>query len=149
YLTPKGFAEKTRLTAEYFSASFTFFRRAREQMSQLMAQCAANGWKRIAFAGTSELAEVGTLCVHDYPVTLVGVVDPARAGTNFCGVTVSASLADLGVIDAVIITGVKDAETILRATTDKIGEERVLVPALLGLRTASAETSAAEIRAAE
>ncbi len=52
-------------------------------------------------------------------------------------------------IDAVIITGVKDAETILRATTDKIGEERVLVPALLGLRTASAETSAAEIRAAE
>ena len=29
YLTPKGFSEKTRLTAEYFSSSFVFFRRAR------------------------------------------------------------------------------------------------------------------------
>ena len=82
YLTPNGFAEKARLTAEYFSYSFTFFRRAREQMSQLMAQCAANGWTRIAFAGASELAEVGTLCAHDFPIKLVGVVDEKRGGEH-------------------------------------------------------------------
>ena len=29
YLTPKGFAEKSRLTAEYLSISFNFFRSAR------------------------------------------------------------------------------------------------------------------------
>ena len=29
YLTPQGFAEKSRLTAEYLSVSFNFFRRAR------------------------------------------------------------------------------------------------------------------------
>ena len=29
YLTPQGFAEKSRLTAEYLAASFNFFRRAR------------------------------------------------------------------------------------------------------------------------
>src|ERR1700683_182480 len=28
YLTPQGFAEKSRLTAEYLSSSFSFFRRA-------------------------------------------------------------------------------------------------------------------------
>jgi DNA-binding MarR family transcriptional regulator len=150
YLTPKGFAEKTRLTAEYFSVSFTFFRRAREQMSQLMAQCAASGWTRIAFAGTSELAEVGTLCVHDYPVTLVGVVDPARAGTDFCGVTVRASLADFGEVDAVIVTGVKQAEAIFQAMKKEIGNGRVLAPSLLGLRaTSAARLTATPIRAAE
>src|SRR5215468_444390 len=34
YLTPKGFSEKSRLTVEYLSASFSFFRQAR-------AECAA------------------------------------------------------------------------------------------------------------
>ena len=42
YLTPQGFAEKARLTGQYLTASFTFFRRAREQMSALLGECAAN-----------------------------------------------------------------------------------------------------------
>jgi hypothetical protein len=87
--------------------------------------------------------------VHDFPVTLVGVVDPAQAGTNFCGVTVRGTLADFGDVDAVIVTGVKDAETIFRAMRNEIGEEHVLVPMLLGLRVAPADAPAAEIRAAE
>ena len=43
YLTPQGFAEKARLTGEYLSVSLSFFRTAREQMSELLAGCAANG----------------------------------------------------------------------------------------------------------
>lgn len=150
YLTPNGFAEKARLTAEYFSYSFTFFRRAREQMSALMAQCAENGWKRVAFAGASELAEVGTLCAHDYPVQLAGVVDEARAGTRFCGLQVVASLAELGEVDAVIVTGIPGSETIVSAMQIEVGGERVLVPALLGITSRPAgEAQGAEIRAAE
>ena len=33
YLTPQGFAEKSRLTAEYLAVSFNFFRRARGDCS--------------------------------------------------------------------------------------------------------------------
>jgi hypothetical protein len=133
YLTPIGFAEKARLTAEYFSYSFTFFRRAREQMSQLMAQCSADGRSRIAFAGASELAEVGTLCAHDYPVKLVGVVDEKRAGSTFCGLKVSATLAELGEVDVVIVTGIPGSECIVRAMEIEVGRERVLLPAMLGI----------------
>ena len=68
YLTPRGFAEKSRLAGEYFSASFTFFRRARAQMSELMSDCDRLGWRRIAFAGISDLAEVGVICAHDFPI---------------------------------------------------------------------------------
>lgn len=150
YLTPNGFAEKTRLTAEYFSYSFTFFRKAREQMSALMAQCAENGWKRIAFAGASELAEVGTLCAHDFPIELAGVVDESKAGTRFCGLPVAASLAELGAVDAVIVTGIPGSETIVRAMQIEMGGERVLVPALLGIAARKTDdTSDTEIRAAE
>jgi len=150
YLTPNGFAEKARLTAEYFSYSFTFFRRAREQMSELMAQCADNGWTRIAFAGASELAEVGTLCAHDFPIQLAGVVEEAKAGSRFCGLPVAASLTDLGDVDAVIVTAIPGSDTIVRAMQIELGRERVLVPALLGIvaRKAS-EVPDAEIRAAE
>jgi DNA-binding MarR family transcriptional regulator len=150
YLTPNGFAEKTRLTAEYFSYSFTFFRKAREQMSALMAQCAENGWKRIAFAGASELAEVGTLCAHDFPIELAGVVDESKAGTRFCGLPVAASLGEFGEVDAVIVTGIPGSEIIVRAMQIELGRERVLVPGLLGIATRTPEAlQDAEIRAAE
>lgn len=150
YLTPNGFAEKARLTAEYFSYSFTFFRRAREQMSELMAQCADNGWRRIAFAGASELAEVGTLCAHDYPVELAGVVDEAKAGERFCGLPVAATLSELGDVEAVIVTGIPGSETIVRAMQIEMGHERVLVPSLLGIvPRKTSEAPGAEIQAAE
>src|SRR5580765_760798 len=36
YLTPQGFAEKSRLTVEYLSYSFSFFRQAKNDCSQLL-----------------------------------------------------------------------------------------------------------------
>src|SRR5262245_64470098 len=61
YLTPQGFAEKSRLTAEYLAHSFAFFRRARAQCGELFATAAAAGQHRLALIGTGELAEVATL----------------------------------------------------------------------------------------
>src|ERR1700759_3264012 len=34
YLTPQGFAEKSRLSVEYMSASFSFFRQARAECTE-------------------------------------------------------------------------------------------------------------------
>src|ERR1051326_5435476 len=48
YLTPQGFAEKSRLTAEYLAVSFNFFRRARNDCGLLLRQCGARGWRRVA-----------------------------------------------------------------------------------------------------
>ena len=41
YLTPQGFGEKSRLTAEYLAVSFNFFRRARGDCADLFERCAA------------------------------------------------------------------------------------------------------------
>lgn len=133
YLTPQGFAEKSRLTAQFLSASFTYFRRAREQISDLMRDCTGQGYARIAFAGVSDLTEVGTLCAHDHPVTLVGIVDTARADEVYCGLPVRGSLAELGPVDAVIVTSLVDAEGVFRALEKELGRGRVLAPQLLSL----------------
>src|SRR5262245_55008305 len=47
YLTPKGFAEKSRLTVEYLSASFSFFRRARSDCATVFADARAHGFGRV------------------------------------------------------------------------------------------------------
>ncbi len=133
YLTPQGFAEKTRLTGQYLTASFNFFRRARNQISELMHQCTENGWHQIAFIGVSDLAEVGTICAHDYPIKVVAIADPAHAGRQFCGLPVRASLAECGPIDAAIVTSFPKPEIALRLAEAEIGSNRVLVPRLLQL----------------
>src|ERR1700691_5592313 len=43
YLTPQGFAEKSRLTAEYLSDSFSFFRKAKDHCTRLFEEAAARG----------------------------------------------------------------------------------------------------------
>ena len=43
YLTPQGFTEKARLTSEYLSSSFNFFRKARAQCTEVIEACAARG----------------------------------------------------------------------------------------------------------
>ena len=58
YLTPQGFAEKSRLTADYLSYSFNFFRGARKQCESVLNDCAARGWRDIALAGVSDLGEI-------------------------------------------------------------------------------------------
>lgn len=147
YLTPQGFAEKSRLTAQFLSASFTFFRRARDQISDLMRDCTEQGLPRIAFAGVSDLTEVGTLCAHDHPVTLVGIVDVDRAGEEYCGLPVRGSLQELDPVDVVIVTSLVNPDTVFRAMEQALGHGRVLAPPMLSLAPKSRQPIVA--RAAE
>jgi len=133
YLTPQGFAEKTRLTGRYLSSSFTFFRRARKQMSDLLHECRAKGWNRIAFAGISELAEIGTMCARETSVELVGVIEPSRAGQSFYGLPVLGSIAECSDIDAVIITGLNNHQELYRLVSSHLGEDRTLVPGIISV----------------
>ena len=131
YLTPRGLAEKTRLTGQYFAASFQFFRRAREQISELLDYCETRGWRRVVLAGVSDLAEVGILCANDSTVELVGIVDPDSGATRFGGLAVKARLSEFDDVDAVVVTSLTSAGAIFQDLTSEIEAERVLVPRLL------------------
>ena len=75
YLTPKGFAEKGRLTAEYLSLSFNFFRDARDQCEALIQDCAANGFHTLTLAGDGDLAEIAVLSASGADIEVVCVID--------------------------------------------------------------------------
>ena len=93
YLTPQGFAEKSRLTAEYLAVSLDFFRRARSDCMDLFQQCAAREWRMVALYGAGELAEIAVLSAGESGVGIVCVVDPEWAGRNCAGLAVVADLS--------------------------------------------------------
>jgi DNA-binding MarR family transcriptional regulator len=136
YLTPRGFSEKSRLTVEYLSLSFSFFRRARADCCEVLAAAQSRGWKRIALAGISDLAEIATICALERDIEIVAVVDARSSLSRFVSLPVRASFEGIEAkIDGVIVTDLITASTTFAAATARLGEDRVLAPSLLGLRT--------------
>jgi DNA-binding MarR family transcriptional regulator len=131
YLTPTGFAEKSRLTADYLSYSFNFFRGARNQCSTLFELCRNSGWNRVALIGATDLAEIAVLCAKDFDVELIGIVDPKHKQSTYSGVPLAAKLKDLGAVSAVIVTELKEAQLTYDTLVEVLPRERILTPPLL------------------
>jgi DNA-binding MarR family transcriptional regulator len=134
YLTPKGFSEKSRLTVQYLSHSFSFFRLAKSDCASVLAAAKASGYSRLVLAGQSDLAEVMILCAVEAGVSVVAMVDADSEQANFVGVDVHKSYADIvDPFDAVVVTDVRLAETSYAAAVAKYHIERVFAPELLSL----------------
>jgi DNA-binding MarR family transcriptional regulator len=135
YLTPAGFAEKSRLAADYLGQSFHFYRTARGQCLDIMEQAVSRGLRRIALAGASDLAEIMALCA-DGRAELVAVIDPAASRKTLAGVKVVRNLDEAGQVSAVIITALQGAQGLFEHYRSVLGTDRVLAPPLLGVSNA-------------
>ena len=144
YLTPQGFAEKSRLTAEYLAVSFNFFRRARTDCGELLDDCAAAGWRRAALYGAGELAEIAVLSAGESQVEIVCVIDAVRAGRRCGGLPVVAdipaarALAGPAPLDGLILTDTQGPQARfdeLAAGTAAHGFDlrQIVAPRLLGI----------------
>ena len=133
YLTPAGFAEKSRLTAAYLSHSFTFFRNARREGSEILRFCEKRNWLKVALAGSSDLAEIILLCAGESDVSLVGIVDTNMPDEPFMGLPVTNLLKNLGSVDAVIITDLSDPQAAFNVLSEYFPSERILAPEILGI----------------
>ncbi len=133
YLTPQGFTEKTRLTAEFLSSSLTFFRRARVQYGDIYEQCTAAGWRHLALAGTGELAEIAILTAREHDVVLQGVIASDQAGGSCLGLPIVVALGALDRPDAVILTALNRPQIAYDALLERLPPNRVLVPKMLSV----------------
>jgi DNA-binding MarR family transcriptional regulator len=137
YLTPTGFSEKTRLTAEFLSASLGFFRNAREQSAEVCAQAEARRLTRLALVGAGELAEIMTLTALDSRIEIVGIIDSDKASGRFAGLHVVGNVAELGPIDGVVITDMKAPQKSYDAWAALLGNEKVFAARLLKIARGS------------
>lgn len=140
YLTPKGFAEKSRLTAEYLSNSFDFFRAAQSDCLRALRAAEARGWRRIVLVGAGELAEIATLAAREIDVELVAILAPGRNEQEIAGLPVVASLEDIAAPDAILITDIRAPQAVFDALQDKFEPARLLTPALLHITRDSDKT---------
>src|SRR5258705_13633410 len=61
YLTPQGFAEKSRLTVEYLSSSFSFFRQAKADCTRVFELAREQNFRNLVLCGKSDLADIAIL----------------------------------------------------------------------------------------
>lgn len=135
YLTPKGFSEKSRLTAEFLSQSFLLFRRARAQGAELFRLCQSRGWRRILLYGAGDLTDIFTLSARDFAIELVGVVDGDEGATEFAGLPVVRDPSRLDGVDAAIICDIVAPQAAYDKACAHFPPDRVLALKFLGIVT--------------
>lgn len=131
YLTPKGFTEKSRLTAKYLVSSLHFFRRARADCEFALKQCAQRQWCSVALYGVSELGEIATLVARNEDINLVGFVDPLSKETEFASLPVVSSVAQLPDADGIILTDTTSPQESYLALCKELGPDKVIALRLL------------------
>ncbi|MFN7191595.1 MAG: winged helix-turn-helix transcriptional regulator [Rhodospirillales bacterium] len=147
YLTPIGFSEKARLTAEYLRVSFDLFRDARRQYHAIFVDLAAQGCTRIVLVGASELAEAALLSAREAAVEIVGLVDVAQVGQSHLGMTVAGELrAFVGTFDAVVLCDMREPQAayvrmLAEAAALGFDDARVTGPSLLRLRPPASQNA--------
>ena len=102
-LTPRGIAEKSRLTYEHMAHALALYRRARHALRERLASLADRGVKRVALYGTGEAAEIAYLTLKEFGLEPVAVFT-RDGGGRFLGAPVRA-IADLdpGEVDGLIL----------------------------------------------
>ncbi len=83
YLTPKGFAEKTRLTYHHLQNFTNLYREARRDFKELFNMLYGEGVKSVVFAGADEAAEIAYLSLQEFDIKFAGILDNERTGKNF------------------------------------------------------------------
>jgi DNA-binding MarR family transcriptional regulator len=128
-LTPKGAAEKTRLTYQYIQHSYQFYKDTRQKLRNLFQELVEDGVRCVAFYGASDVAEIAFLSLQDTPINLTGVVDDARVGERFLKMVVKDPdvLASIP-FDKILVTTVEPHRKILEDIQKRgVSRERVAV----------------------
>jgi len=113
YLTPSGFAEKTRLTYQHLQNFTNLYRVARRDFSTLFDKIEHSDIKKVVFCGVDEVAEIAFLSFKETGLKLTGVLDSAKKGTDFFGHTVR-PLEEINNIDCgiIVITSFQGGEAL-------------------------------------
>lgn len=148
YLTPQGFAEKSRLTAVYFAVSLDFFRRARGDCAAVFRHCEAAGWRNVALYGAGDLAEIAILSAAETAVEVACVIDSTTHARRCGGRPIVPDLAaamadDSRPLDGIILTDTQAPQAsfdslLAMVRRSGLAECAVLAPSLLHISPAAA-----------
>ncbi len=118
-LTPRGIAERSRLTDLHMQYSLSYYRQIRQRLRRVLSKLARGGSRQLVIYGTGELAELAYLALREFGLTLVGFVNGKGARTFLsCPLLTIEALPELE-FDAVLIAEIEGAEKIQSRIVDK------------------------------
>jgi len=105
YLTPKGFAEKTRLAYDLLQDYTRIYREAKNNYRRLFTELELAGVKRVVFAGVDEVAEFAYITLQETGIEIAGAIDYEKTGESFFGITIRpiSEVAELS-YDVIVVT---------------------------------------------
>jgi len=131
YLTADGFSEKSRLTAQYLTSSFHFYRRARGQCEALLLQCKESGISRITIHSISDLTDIAILCASRFDVEIIGIIATDSNEQSYHGRPIYQNHQDAGAFDAIMLADLNNAQAAHDTLCAQYPDTPVLAPELL------------------
>ena len=129
YLTPRGFAEKTRLTAKYFKTSFSFYRRARNECSSILKDLINNRQYKIILSDYSEFAEIVTIVALNSNIELLGIIGTRTDQT--LNIPIKKDIKSFGAYDKILITNMDDVNLRYNQLVKIVGKDKIIIPNIL------------------
>ena len=122
YLTPKGFAEKAKLTMTFLSYNIHHYSRLKAMVGEKFLEMASQGVKRVVFYGVSDEMEVAYVTLQGTNMELIAIVDDNDGvkGKDILGrKTEGPDEIDSMGADAILITSIQDRDRILKSLKKK------------------------------
>jgi len=114
-LTPRGAAEKSRLTYLYIQHSYNFYKEARQKLRNLCLKLENQGINRIVFYGAGDLAEIAYISLQETAIQLIAIVDDEKMNTRFMKFLVmDPAYLDAVSYDIILVTSINSRNAILK-----------------------------------
>jgi len=126
-----GFAEKARLTADFFTVSLALFRQSGEEYSKLFEHCVNNGCNRVLLAGLSDLTEIAVMRSMQSQIEVVGVYQPEAQRNEFFGVPVYSKHIKCDTFDVIVMTSMESTSDMVLELEHSYGSDKMLIPSML------------------
>jgi len=130
YLTPRGFSEKSRLTTEYFKTSFSFYRRAKKDLINIMLICSEKNMINIILSDQSELAEIALIISFNTNINIVGIIGKS-SNKNINGIPIKADIKFFKEFDKVILTNIDDSKSRYEELSKVVPIDKIIIPDIL------------------
>jgi hypothetical protein len=131
-LTPKGFAEKSRLAMDRLSASLDFVRAVRAEYAALYASEPVRQWESMVIVGASTLAEICAICAMERGIRIEAIVDPGSVDQHKFGLPLHRDFSAIGkTVGGAVIADLEQTGRAHDLAESALGADRVAIPPFL------------------
>jgi|TARA_B100001971_G_scaffold11643_1_gene9267 DNA-binding MarR family transcriptional regulator len=136
FLTPKGFAEKARLSTHYLARSLEFYRLSSEEFRSLFRRFDHNKRTRIALYGISDLAEIVILVAGtEEHIEITAIYDQESDQSTFHQVPVLSDFSDHPKSDLIMVTDLEDPGKKYKELVEQADVDKVYLPKIFGIES--------------